>query len=290
MSTRTPTLFAVVIALAGAGLYVTKKANAQKELDRLAGKLNDLRGQLSELERMKADTARIRSETGTREAIDADQRALLGRALGKSELVAVFGRLRETAKRYALGPFDAAKAVRQGPPLARSSKLAKVDFTVEIATDWPRLGAVLGEVRALAPRVVLEEMTIRRAEGSVPLLGVRLILVALVADEGGIVAAAPATEDRFEGPSPFYLDSEIAEGRSRRMPAVWTPPRVELVGIIYTKGSSHVIVNDEPVLEGKTFKAGDSTVKVLEVSPAAARFQIGERIFERELAPLRGGK
>jgi hypothetical protein len=27
-------------------------------------------------------------------------------------------------------------------------------------------------------------------------------------------------------------------------------------------------------------------VKVLEVSPTGARFQVGDRIFERELAPL----
>jgi hypothetical protein len=67
------------------------------------------------------------------------------------------------------------------------------------------------------------------------------------------------------------------------------PPLVELEGVIYALGESQVIVNEEPVAEGKTFHAGDATVKVLSVTPAGARFQCGERIFERELPPLSKG-
>ncbi len=289
MNARTPTIAAIVIAVAGGGVYFIKKARAEKELNGLHGRRTDLQGRLQDLETMKADTARIRSETGTREALEAERRALLARSLGRKEVAPVVERLGAVAKKYALGTFDAARAVRTTEAPC-SPRLVKLDIQVEVATDWPRLGAILGEVRALAPRVALAEATVRRAE-DVPILGVRLILVAYVATEGGAPDAAPAAEDRFEGASPFFLQSELDEQRSRRLPAPPLPPvRIELAGVIYAKGASHVIVNDEPVAEGKTFKSGTETVKVLDVSPDRARFQVGERILERELAPLsRGG-
>lgn len=285
---RTPGTIAALLVAASGALYVGKSAHAQRESEILDARARDLGEQVSDLEGLAAETAKIRSETGTVASIDAERRAVAQRALARKELPELMERLRATAKRYALGPFDAGRSVRQSPPVGRSDRIAKVDFELSIATDWPRLGALLAEVRSLGPRVALEEVTVRRAE-EVPLLGVKVVVAVLVAEKAGALPESGGTGDRFAGPSPFFLADELASGHSRRMPAPWTPPRVELEGVIYSAGASQVIVNEEPVSEGKTFHAGDETVKVLSVTATGVRFQCGERIFERELPPLSKG-
>jgi hypothetical protein len=286
---KTPLLAGAAVLLFGGVVFLGKKSSADTAVRGLEGRIEILEHRLADVRKSATETAAVHSRLGPKDAIDKQRSALLAKALPKRDVDALAERLRAVARRCAHGPFDSTAAVRISVPGTLTSSLARVEIQVDVTTDWPHLGVLLAEVRALAPRAVLEEATVRRAE-AVPYLGVRLTLVTLVSDSGTALDVAAPPEDPLEGKSPFFTQGELATGRSRRSAAPWTPPRTEVSGIVYAKGASRAIVNDEPVAEGASFAVGSEIVKVVAIEPLSVRFQSGDTVFERELPPLsRGG-
>jgi hypothetical protein len=282
------------MALVGVGLVclivaAAKKAHANREIDVVTDRVRTLDDELTRRQAKLAEVAALRSQSGPRDMIEKDERRVLERALWSAKVQGLVERLREIAKRQALGTFDPERGVRETGTFERSQRLSKVDIQIELATDWPRLGSLLAEVGALAPLVSLEEATFRRAE-AVPLVGVRLILSTLVAKGGSAADPPEATDAPFAGPSPFFLASEIASGKSHRETAPPPPlPTFSFEGVLFAPPGSSVIVDDKLVPEGRTFEADGKTVRVILVTPATARFQVGERVFEKDLGPLSHG-
>jgi hypothetical protein len=94
----------------------------------------------------------------------------------------------------------------------------------------------------------------------------------------------------FDAPDLFQLASEVRTKREWHPAAPASPDPfgngLALQAIIGADRAAQVIVNGTPVAVGETFEVAGKSVKLVAVTRGEARFQLGDVIVRRVLAPL----